>query len=61
MAASSAFIIKYPSTVTVPSTLTTCYIMYNSVKYTMSSCVVDSTTSSIKISEGFSAAVSSAS
>ncbi|CDW77580.1 UNKNOWN [Stylonychia lemnae] len=59
MAANSAFEITYPSTVTVPSSLTTCYIMYNNIKYTMT-CAVDSANKKIKVSDTFSSAVASA-
>ncbi|CDW83721.1 UNKNOWN [Stylonychia lemnae] len=58
MAANFAYEIAYPSSVNVPSTLTTCYIVYNDVKYGMS-CIVDKINQKIKVQDGFGQAVSS--
>jgi hypothetical protein len=52
MPSNSAFIITYPTTVTVPTTLTTCYIRVGTTSYTMTNCVVDSTARTISISDG---------
>lgn len=44
MSANSAYIVKYPSSVTVPSSLTTCTVSINGVSYTATTCLVDAST-----------------
>src|SRR5690349_21119390 len=57
MPSGSAFLLTYPSSVTVPSTLSTCQVIYNSQTYTMTSCLVNTSSRTIKISGGFATSV----
>jgi len=59
MPSGSAFLITYPNTVTVPSSLKTCYVTYAGTSYTMSNCTIDTSNNTIMISNGFNKAVTS--
>lgn len=60
MASGSAFIITYPSIVSMPTskTFTTCYVMHLNIKYYFTSCTINTSTRKISLSGGFTAAVS---
>lgn len=57
MPAGCTFLITYPSTVQPYALLTTCYVTYGGVNYTMSSCLVNTASASITITSGFNHAV----
>jgi hypothetical protein len=56
MSSGSTFLINYPSTVSVSSTLSTCYVTYNSVVYTMT-CSVYTGSQTIKVYNGLTTTV----
>lgn len=58
MPAESAFKIKYPTTVTLTATLTTCTITHLTLPYPMTGCIVDTANQFITVKTGFTAAVS---
>ena len=48
MAAGGAFLVNYPSSVSVSSSPTPCYVIYATVQYSMN-CVVDSNSGTVAV------------
>lgn len=57
MAAGAAFLITYPTSVTPPSSFSSCSVIYNGVTYSMGTCSVNTASNTISVANGLSVSI----